>query len=229
MVKKPINFKTKEKSPKKLEMPEEQVETFIDIHNIFCSFKVKCQLNLEDISERGYNVDFSKKNQNYIIMKLKQHSATAKIWPSGKILCMGSKSEEDAKVACRKIARLLQKLNYNVRFANFTIHNCQGSVLLPFHIRIVNFSQAHQEASYEPELHSGVIYKVEKVQATVTIYQNGHMIILAPSVRNVKEAVEFVYTLVEPFAVEIVKESTRKRKSRKPKWHQDYVEVGTIM
>ena len=181
---------------------EEPMETFIDIHNVFCSFKVRCPLDLDDILERGYNVEL-KKNRKYIIMKLKQPKFTAKIWPSGKILCMGAKSEKDSKINARRIARLLQKLGYNVVFSNFTIHNCHGSVLLPFHIKIVDFCKAHQEASYEPELHAGVIYKVEELGATITIHQNGQMIIFAPSVKNVKEAVEYVYPLVEPFAVGI--------------------------
>ena len=176
---------------------EEPMETFIDIHNVFCSFKVRCQLDLEDISKRGYNVELCKKNRNYIIMKLKQPATTAKIWPSGKILCMGAKSEKDSKITARKIARLLQNLGYNVVFSNFTIHNCHGSVLLPFHIKIVDFCKAHQEASYEPELHAGVVYKVENLGATITIHQTGQMIIFAPSVKNLKEAVEYVYPLVE--------------------------------
>jgi len=164
------------------------VETcFIDIHNVFCSFKVRCPLDLEDISKRGHNVELCKKNRNYIIIKLKQPlPATAKIWPSGKILCMGTKSEEDSKIAARRIARLLQNLGYKVIFSNFTIHNCHGSVLLPFHIKIVDFCKAHQEASYEPELHSGVIYKVEDLGATITIHQTGQMIIFAPSVKKLK-------------------------------------------
>ena len=183
---------------------KEPMETFIDIHNVFCSFKVRCPLDLEDISKRGYNVELCKKNRNYIIMKLKQPiMATAKIWPSGKILCMGAKSEKDSKIAARRIARLLQNLGYNVVFSNFTIHNCHGSVLLPFHIKIVDFCKAHQEASYEPELHAGVIYKVEDLGATITIHQTGQMIIFAPSVKNLKAAVEYVYPLVEPFAVGI--------------------------
>jgi hypothetical protein len=56
-----------------------------------------------------------------------------------------------------------------------------------------------QEASYEPELHAGVIYKVEDLGATITIHQTGQMIIFAPSVKNLKEAVEYVYPLVEPY------------------------------
>jgi transcription initiation factor TFIID TATA-box-binding protein len=129
------------KNDSKSASEEPIMETFIDIHNVFCSFKVRCPLDLEDILKRaGHNLELCKKDRNYIIMKLKQPiNVTATIWPSGKIQCMGAKSEKDSKIAARRIARLLQNLGYNVVFSNFTIHNCHGSVLLPFHIKIVDF------------------------------------------------------------------------------------------
>lgn len=177
---------------------EMETETFIDINNIFCSFNVRCKLNLEDIMNRSINVEM-KKNRNYINMQLREPQSTAKIWPSGKIVCMGTKSEADAKIASRRFARILQKLGYPCRFTNFKVSNCHATILLPFTIKIVDFSKAHPEASYEPELHAGVIYKVEELKATVTIHRTGRLVILAPSENSVKQAVEEVYPLVEPF------------------------------
>ena len=188
---------------------ETEMETFIDINNVFCSFNVRCKLNLEDIMNRSINVEM-KKNRNYVNMQIREPSAMAKIWPGGKIVCMGTKSEEDAKIASRRIARILQKLGYPCRFTNFKVSNVHGSTLLPFTIKIVDFSTAHPEASYEPELHAGVIYKIEELKATVTIHRTGRLVILAPSENSVKQAVEEVYPLVEPF-------QTIPIKKKKPK------------
>ena len=76
-----------------------------------------------------------------------------------------------------------------------------------------------QEASYEPELHAGVVYKVENLGATITIHQTGQMIIFAPSVKNLKEAVEYVYPLVEPFQqqIRLVIKSKQTIRSKIPK------------
>ena len=92
---------------------------------------------------------------------LREPPATATIWPTGKIICTGPQSENDARIACRRIARKLQNLGYPCRFTSFKIHNCHATVKLPFPIKTIDFSKAHPEASYEPELHVGVIYKVE--------------------------------------------------------------------
>ena len=170
----------------------------IFINNVLCTFNLRCRLDLEDILERGHNVEL--RESKYILMKMKKFSGTAKIWSTGKVVCTGSKSEEEAKIVSRRFARQLQRLGYNVRFANFKIHNCHGSVLLPFQIKIKEFSQAHQEASYEPELHTGIIYKVEAFSATLRIHRSGNMTIMAPSEIDIKEAVEFTANLVQTFA-----------------------------
>ena len=165
----------------------------IFINNVLCTFNLRCPLDLEDILERGHNVEL--RESKYILMKMKKFSGTAKIWSTGKVVCTGSKSEEEAKIVSRRFARQLQRLGYN-----FKIHNCHGSVLLPFQIKIKEFSQAHQEASYEPELHTGIIYKVEAFSATLRIHRSGNMTIMAPSEIDIKEAVEFTANLVQTFA-----------------------------
>lgn len=177
---------------------EESTEIDIKINNIQCTFNVRCLLNIEDIIERGVNVEL-RTSRDRLKMQLREPPAMATIWPTGKILCVGPKSENDARIACRRIARKLQNLGYPVRFTSFKIHNCHATVELPFPIKTIDFSKAHPEASYEPELHTGVIYKVESFKATVTIHRTGAMVIFAPSEEKIKQAVEYVAPLVEPF------------------------------
>merc|ERR1711862_599256 len=205
---------------------EESIDIDIEINNVFCSFNVRCSLNIEDLIERGVNVEL-KKNRTYVNMQLREPPAIAKIWPTGKIICMGPKSESDARIACRRIARKLQNLGYPVRFTSFKISNCHASVKLPFPIKIVDFSKAHPEASYEPELHSGVIYKLESLKASVTIHRTGTLIILAPSEDKIKQSVEHIASLVQPYAH--IKQKKRRKKPSKvcqPKKSKNLTEEG---
>lgn len=78
-------------------------------------------------------------------MKLRKPSTTANIWSSGKIVCIGSASEYDSKIASKRIARIIQKLGYNeVKFNDFKIINVLGSCSLPFYIRIIQFSEKYK-------------------------------------------------------------------------------------
>jgi len=78
-------------------------------------------------------------------MKLRKPSATANIWSSGKIVCIGSISEHDSKIASKRIARIIQRLGYaDAKFSGFKIINVLGSCSLPFSIRIVPFSEKYK-------------------------------------------------------------------------------------
>lgn len=78
-----------------------------------------------------------------LIMKIRNPPTTASIWSSGKIVVTGANSEPNAKIAARKIARILQKMGYNVRMTGFRITNVLGNVDFPFGIRLKQFAQTY--------------------------------------------------------------------------------------
>ncbi|XP_034936947.1 TATA box-binding protein-like protein 1 [Chelonus insularis] len=199
---------------------EAQPEIDILIRNVVCSFSVRCHLNLREIALNGSNVEYRKEN-GMITMKLRRPLTTASIWSSGKVTCTGAETEEEAKIAARRIARSLQKLGFKVRFNNFRVVNVLGTCLMPWAIRITSFSMHHKEnADYEPELHPGVTYKLKEPRATLKIFSTGSVTITAPSVAAVGEAIEQIFPLVYEFRKKRSPEdemalSAKKRKSIK--------------
>lgn len=191
--------KAKEVDSKAPEQPqEEEPEVDIVINNVVCSFNVRCHLNLRVIATQGLNVEYRKEN-GMVTMKLRHPYTTASMWSSGKITCTGANSEDQAKTAARKYARFLQKLGFQTRFTNYRVVNVLGTCTMPFAIKITQFSQEHREASYEPELHPGVTYRIRDPKATLKIFSTGSITITAPSVANIQSAVERIYPLVHKF------------------------------
>ncbi|XP_053666537.1 TATA-box-binding protein-like [Anopheles marshallii] len=193
-----VSLETKEPNPDN-EPQEEQPEIDILINNVVCSFSVRCHLNLHDIARQGNNVEFRREN-GMVTMKLRRPCTTASIWSSGKITCTGATSEPQAKIAARRYSRCLQKLGFNVRFRNFRIVNVLGTCRMPFGIMIVNFSEKYKkDASYEPELHPGVTYKLQTPKATLKIFSTGSITVTAASVAFVQAAIEQIFPLVYEF------------------------------
>ncbi|XP_053664087.1 TATA-box-binding protein-like [Anopheles marshallii] len=179
--------------------PEPEPEIDIVINNVVCSFSVRCHLNLHDIALNGDNVEFRREN-GMVTMKLRRPYTTASIWSSGKITCTGATSEDQAKVAARRYSRCLQKLGFNVRLRNFRIVNVLGTCAMPWGIKIVNFSEKYKkDASYEPELHPGVTYKLHSPRATLKIFSTGSITVTAASVAFVQSAIEHIFPLVYEF------------------------------
>ncbi|XP_046745672.1 TATA box-binding protein-like 1 [Diprion similis] len=185
------------------EAPEmEAPEIDIVINNVVCSFSVRCHLNLRKIALEGSNVEYRREN-GMITMKLRRPYTTASIWSSGKVTCTGATSEDQAKIAARRFARSLQKLDFKVRFNNFRVVNVLGTCCMPFAIKITSFSVRHKDiADYEPEIHPGVTYKLKEPKATLKIFSTGSVTVTAPSVAAVQAAIEHIFPLVYEFRKE---------------------------
>ncbi|KAG5683842.1 hypothetical protein PVAND_013105 [Polypedilum vanderplanki] len=182
-----------------VEEESEEPEIDIVISNVVCAFSVRCHLSLKHIALQGANVEFKREN-GMVTMKLRKPYTTASIWSSGKITCTGATSEEQAKIAARRYARMLQKLNFRVRFQNYRVVNVLGTCKMPWAIKIVQFSEKYKkEASYEPELHPGVTYNLKNPTATLKIFSTGSMTVTARSVADVQAAIEHIYPLVYEF------------------------------
>jgi transcription initiation factor TFIID TATA-box-binding protein len=192
------------------EQDTDEPEIDIVISNVVCAFSVRCHLALKEIALHGSNVEYKREN-GMVTMKLRRPYTTASIWSSGKVTCTGATSEDQARIAARRTARMLQKLNFRVRFHNYRVVNVLGTCKMPWAIKIVQFSEKYKkEASYEPELHPGVTYNLKNPTATLKIFSTGSMTVTARSVADVQAAIEHIYPLVyefkKPRVVNIVEE-----------------------
>nr|CAG4638711.1 EOG090X0CO7 [Cyclestheria hislopi] len=192
-------------SDNQVEVQESCDEPVIDItiNNVVCSFSVKSHLNLKQIAQNGYNVEYRREN-GMVTMRLRRPYTTASIWSSGKVTCTGATSEVEARIAARRIARSVSKIGYpRIRLVNYRVVNVLGTCTMPFAIKITPFSAKYRDvASYEPELHPGVTYRLKEPKATLKIFSTGSITITAPSVSNVQAAIEHIFPLVSEFRKE---------------------------
>jgi len=190
--------------------PSDEPVIDITINNVVCSFSVKSHLNLKQIAQTGFNVEYRREN-GMVTMRLRKPYTTASIWSSGKVTCTGATSEEAARIAARRITRAISKLGYpRLRLVNYRVVNVLGTCTMPFAIKITPFSAKHRNiASYEPELHPGVTYRLKHPKATLKIFSTGSITVTAPCVGNVQSAIEHIYPLVNEFRKERSPEDIR--------------------
>eukprot|EP01083_Nonionella_stella_P266928 902302_1 len=80
--------------------------------NVVATMNIQCQLDLKDIVTRSRNSEYNPKRFAAVIMRIREPKSTALIFKSGKIVITGAKSEDNAWIAGRKYARILQKLDF---------------------------------------------------------------------------------------------------------------------
>lgn len=69
---------------------------------------------MKNIALSARNAEYNPKRFAAVIMRIREPRTTALIFSSGKMVCTGAKSEEQARLAARKYARIIQRLGFEV-------------------------------------------------------------------------------------------------------------------
>lgn len=171
------------------------------LQNIVCTVNLGCKLDLKKIALHARNAEYNPKRFAAVIMRIRDPRTTALIFSSGKMVCTGAKSEEQAKLAARKYARIVQKLGFPAKFLDFKIQNMVGSCDVKFPIRLEGLVLSHgQFSSYEPELFPGLIYRMVKPRIVLLIFVSGKVVLTGAKVRQeIYEAFENIYPILKSF------------------------------
>lgn len=171
------------------------------LQNIVCTVNLGCKLDLKKIALHARNAEYNPKRFAAVIMRIRDPRTTALIFSSGKMVCTGAKSEEQAKLAARKYARIVQKLGFAAKFLDFKIQNMVGSCDVKFPIRLEGLVLSHgQFSSYEPELFPGLIYRMVKPRIVLLIFVSGKVVLTGAKVREeIYEAFNNIYPILKGF------------------------------
>lgn len=175
--------------------------TNIILQNCVSTIDLGCELDLKTINVRTRNSEYNPARFNGVVMRIREPRTTALIFRSGKIVCTGARNESDSLLAAKKFARIIQKLNFKVKFNKFKVQNLVATCDLRFPIKLENLNQVHgQFSSYEPELFPGLIYRMLKPRLVLLIFVNGKIVFTGGKSRQeIKEALDNIYPILKSF------------------------------
>ncbi|KAJ8910768.1 hypothetical protein NQ315_008889 [Exocentrus adspersus] len=173
----------------------------ITLQNCVATVDLHTTLDLTMINARTRNSEYNPRRFHGVIMRLREPRSTALIFKSGKIVCTGARNEQDGLLASKKFARIIQKLGFNVQFANFKVQNLVATCDLRFPIKLENLNLMHgQFSSYEPELFPGLVYRMIKPRLVLLIFVNGKIVFTGAKARQeIKDALDNIYPILRSF------------------------------
>lgn len=168
------------------------------LQNIVATINLGCKLQLKTIALHARNAEYNPKRFAAVIMRLRDPKTTALIFASGKVVITGAKSEELARLAGRKYARIVQKLGFEATFSEFKVQNMVGSCDVKFPIRLEGLAYKHGHfASYEPELFPGLIYRMVRPKVVLLIFVSGKVVLTgAKDKADIYQAFENIYPVL---------------------------------
>ncbi|KAK4529212.1 hypothetical protein CCYA_CCYA01G0069 [Cyanidiococcus yangmingshanensis] len=174
----------------------------VKLQNVVATVNLVCPLDLRHIAMRARNAEYNPKRFAAVIMRIRDPKTTALIFSTGKVVITGARSEEDARLAARKYAKIVRKLGYeDVKFADFGLHNLVASADVRFPIRLEALAHAHSNyAHYEPELFPGLVYRMLEPKLALLIFVSGKVVITGAKSRDdLNDAFQKLYPVLCQF------------------------------
>ncbi|ETV94278.1 hypothetical protein, variant 1 [Aphanomyces invadans] len=155
----------------------------LHVKNIVGTIDVQTPLDLKTIALHARNAEYNPKKFAAVIMRLRDPKTTALMFSSGKIVITGASTEAFCRLAARKYCRVLQKLNFPAKYNMFKICNIMGTSDVRFPIRLEGLLNDHSRfCTYEPELFSGLIFKMVDPKLTFLIFVSGKLVVCGAKV-----------------------------------------------
>jgi len=201
-----------------LSSKNDKLEIIPNIENIVSTVDLNCPLNLREIALKAINAEYNPKRFSAVIMKIKEPRTTALIFSNGKIVCLGAKTEEDSKKACKKFAKIIKKIGFPVVFKEFKMQNIVGSCDVKFQIALMKLyihiikksssSRIRQIIIYEPEQFPGLIYRMIDPNILLLIFSSGKIVITGGKIReDIYNAFKKIYPLLNKFKISNILET----------------------
>ena len=196
-----------------------QFDILPTIENLVSTANIGCQLNLREIALQAKNAEYNPKRFSAVIMKIKEPRTTALIFSTGKIVSLGAKNEIESKKSCRKFAKIIKSLGYQVVFKEFKIQNIVGSADVRFKISIMKLymhfvkninNQRKSFVAYEPEQFPGLIYRMVEPKLVIIIFSSGKLVLTGgKEIDEINQGFNKIYPLLVKFKNEDTLKNTK--------------------
>ncbi|KAK5170943.1 uncharacterized protein LTR77_004087 [Saxophila tyrrhenica] len=147
--------------------------------NIVCGVNLNCRFDLQLIARHCRNVEYCPKRFKAAIIRTREPKATALVFEGGKMQMLGARSVDDAKLACRKFARMLQKLGYEPRTEGFNVQNMVAHADTKMVVRLEGLhAENWRWTQFEPELFPGLFFQMMQPNMKTLVFAKGKVVLL---------------------------------------------------
>ncbi|GBC75497.1 Ribonuclease HIII [archaeon HR06] len=176
-----------------------QLKPIISIENVVASATVNQNIDLNKITRNFHNVEYRPDQFPGLVFRLKSPKTATLIFSSGKMVCTGAKSEEEAIKAVKTVVDKLRKGGIDIQNEPIIeIQNIVASASLGGKVNLEEAARKLPRTMYEPEQFPGLIYRMLEPKTVILLFASGKLVCTgAKKELQVYEAVNNLSALLE--------------------------------
>ncbi|MCJ7718488.1 TATA-box-binding protein [Candidatus Bathyarchaeota archaeon] len=176
-----------------------KTKAIIKIQNVVASATLNQRVDLNAIVKSFPGVEYRPEQFPGLVFRIKRPKTATLIFNSGKMVCTGAKSENEARRAVMKVVRELKKGGIIIiSKPELKIQNIVASASLGGRIDLELAVSTLVKTMYEPEQFPGLIYRMDEPKVVILIFASGNLVCTgAKKEQDVYDAVNKLHESVE--------------------------------
>lgn len=149
----------------------------IKVENVIVFVFLNKEIQLNKIMSNIENAEYEPEKLPGLLYRISEPRSAALIFPSGKIVCTGTKNIKDAKISMQKVMDRLRKVGISVpREFTVKVENIIASSMIEAELDLEEISSVLENAEYKPGKFPGLIYKIDEPKVVLLIFRSGKII-----------------------------------------------------
>jgi transcription initiation factor TFIID TATA-box-binding protein len=154
-----------------------KTKPIISIENVVASVTLNQPIDLDEITRRFLDVEYHPEQFPGLVFRLKAPKTATLIFSSGKMVCTGAKSEEQAYKAVYAVIDRLKKEGINIyNEPIIEIQNIVASASLGGRVNLEKAARTLPRSMYEPEQFPGLIHRMSDPKTVILLFASGKLV-----------------------------------------------------
>jgi len=176
-----------------------KTKAMIRIQNVVAAAALNQKVDLNAVVRSYPGVEYRPEQFPGLVFRLKRPKTATLIFNSGKMVCTGAKSEQEARRAVMTVVKELKRGGIIIiSKPDFKVVNMVASVSLGGRIDLEQAVSTLGKAMYEPEQFPGLIYRMDEPKVVILIFASGNLVCTgATKEQDVYDAVHKLHERLE--------------------------------
>lgn len=149
------------------------------IQNIVASANLGIELNLNDLALTMTGTEYEPETFPGLIYRLKSPKSATLLFRSGKLVCTGSRTLGQVKLAIETVVSDVKKAGVPITgIPKIEVQNIVASADLgqPLNLNAIAISLGLEAVEYEPEQFPGLVYRLSEPKVVLLLFGSGKMV-----------------------------------------------------
>ncbi len=168
----------------------------LKIENVVASSSMDRKIDLEEASRILEGSEYDPEKFPGLVFRVKEPKTAILLFTSGKVVCTGGKTTEDARTSVNKVKDLLNESGVEITTEiEVTVQNIVASYGLGVDLNLnsVAITLGLERVEYEPEQFPGLVYRLVDSDVVLLLFGSGNMVCTgAKNIGDLEKAVEHI-------------------------------------